>query len=188
MWNDETGTLYYQVGIGEGNAATAGDHDIWRLPQADDGFGGEDPLYRYIRDRPVFRAAPAGSPVSPNLAGRDAAAFALCFEVFHASDPMLADRCLKAGEHIFALADTTPQRPPAHGDPLRLLSREANGATTSSSARRELALALRGRRLRCRPDSRTPNPPSTSAQAAEMGEGIRRSTRSATRKRSTSTT
>ncbi len=65
MWDDETGTLYYQVGIGEGNAATAGDHDIWRLPQADDGFGGEDPLYRYIRHRPVFRAGPAGASREP---------------------------------------------------------------------------------------------------------------------------
>src|SRR5262249_44118200 len=56
MFDTETGTLYYQVGIGEGNRDTTGDHDIWRLPQADDGFGGEDPLYRYIRHRPVFRA------------------------------------------------------------------------------------------------------------------------------------
>src|SRR5262249_18713099 len=48
MWDDTTKTLYYQVGIGEGNAKTIGDHDIWRLPQADDAFGGSDPLYRYI--------------------------------------------------------------------------------------------------------------------------------------------
>ena len=108
MWNDSTGTLYYQVGIGEGNRKTVGDHDIWRLPQADDEFGGEDPLYRFIRHRPVFRAGPPGSPVSPNLAGRDAAAFGLCFQVFHASDPALGERCLHAGEHIFELADTDP--------------------------------------------------------------------------------
>ena len=69
-------TLYYQVGIGSGNAKTIGDHDIWRLPQADDGYGGTDPLYRYIRNRPVFRAGPPGAPISPNLAGRDAAALA----------------------------------------------------------------------------------------------------------------
>ena len=36
MWDDPTRTFYYQVGIGTGNAKTAGDHDIWRLPQADD--------------------------------------------------------------------------------------------------------------------------------------------------------
>src|SRR5439155_9327830 len=76
MWDDPTRTLYYQVGIGTGNAHTRGDHDIWRLPQDDATYGGTDPLYRYIRHRPVFRAGPPGSPVSPNLAGRDAAAFA----------------------------------------------------------------------------------------------------------------
>ena len=106
MFDNETGTLYYQVGIGEGNKQTAGDHDIWRLPQADDTFGGEQSLYRYIRHRPVFRAGAPGAPVSPNLAGRDAAAFGLCFQVFHASEPAFADRCLEAGEHIFALAET----------------------------------------------------------------------------------
>jgi len=108
MWNDDTRTLYYQVGIGEGNANTVGDHDIWRLPQEDDTFGGEDPRYRFIRHRPVFRAGPPGSPVSPNLAGRDAAAFALCFQVFDTSRPELASRCLLAAEHIFELANTNP--------------------------------------------------------------------------------
>src|SRR5205807_4117629 len=29
MWDDPTKTLYYQVGIGTGNAKTVGDHDIW---------------------------------------------------------------------------------------------------------------------------------------------------------------
>ncbi len=108
MWNDSTRTLYYQVGIGEGNASTLGDHDLWRLPQADDTYGGQDASSRYIRHRPVFRAAPAGSPISPNLAGRDAAAFALCDQVFRSSDPQLAARCLSAGEHVFELADTEP--------------------------------------------------------------------------------
>jgi endoglucanase len=46
--------------------------------------------------------------VSPNLAGRDAAAFALCFQLFSATDPGLAERCLKAAEHIYELADTKP--------------------------------------------------------------------------------
>ena len=35
MWDDTTQTLYYQVGIGTGNSKIIGDHDIWRLPQAD---------------------------------------------------------------------------------------------------------------------------------------------------------
>lgn len=106
MWDDQTRTLYYQVGIGNGNSRTVSDHDIWRLPQADDTYGGADPRFRYIRHRPAFRAAPPGAPVSPNLAGRDAAAFALCFQVFHASRPELAGRCLLAAEHIFDLANT----------------------------------------------------------------------------------
>ncbi len=109
MWDDATSTLYYQVGIGSGNSKIVADHDIWRLPQADDNYGGSDPKYRYIRNRPVFRAAPPGSRVSPNLAGRDAAAFALCFQVFHQSDPAFAARCLAEGRHIFALADTHPK-------------------------------------------------------------------------------
>jgi endoglucanase len=108
MWDDPTKTFYYQVGIGEGNAKTVGDHDLWRLPQADDTYGGTDPLYRYIRNRPVFRLAPPGSLISPNLAGRDAAVFAMCFQVFKASDPTFANRCLLAAEHIFDLADTNP--------------------------------------------------------------------------------
>jgi endoglucanase len=109
MWNDSTRTLYYQVGIGEGNATTTGDHDIWRLPQEDDTYGGEDPADRFIRHRPVFRAGPPGSPVSPNLAGRDAAAFAECFQVFHETRPELADRCLTSAEHIYELANTDPK-------------------------------------------------------------------------------
>jgi endoglucanase len=108
MWDDPSRTLYYQVGIGTGNAKTAGDHDIWRLPQADDTYGGTDPLYRYIRNRPIFRAGAPGSLISPNLAGRDAAAFGLCFQLFKTTDPAFANRCLLAGEHIFDLADTAP--------------------------------------------------------------------------------
>jgi len=109
MWDERTGTLYYQVGIGAGNATTASDHDIWRVPQADDAYGGTDARYRYIRHRPVFRAGPPGSPVSPNLAGRDAAAFGLCAQDFRTSAPGLAARCLRAGEHIFELANTHPR-------------------------------------------------------------------------------
>lgn len=109
MWNDPARTLYYQVGIGEGNSKTLGDHDLWRLPQADDEWGGQDPAARYIRNRPVFRAGPPGSRISPNLAGRLAAAFALCFQVLRSSEPALAARCLTAGEHVYELADTNPQ-------------------------------------------------------------------------------
>jgi endoglucanase len=110
MWDDPTRTFYYQVGIGTGNAKTVGDHDLWRLPQADDSFGGTDPAYRYIRNRPVFRAAAPRSPISPNLAGRDAAVFGLCYQLFKTSDPAFADRCIHAGVHIFDLADTNPKQ------------------------------------------------------------------------------
>jgi endoglucanase len=70
MWDDSTQTFYYQVGIGNGNAQTVSDHDIWRLPQADDTFGGCTSQYRYICHRPVFikTAGGAGVHISPNLA------------------------------------------------------------------------------------------------------------------------
>ncbi len=109
MWDDRTRTLYYQVGIGNGNDAIVSDHDIWRLPQDDDTYGGHDPAFRYIRHRPVFRAGPAGSPVSPNLAGRDAAALALCYQVYRTTDRRLARNCLVSAEHLFDLADTAPK-------------------------------------------------------------------------------
>ena len=48
-------TLYYQVGIGNGNAKTRGDHDIWRLPQADD-------TLRRERPRVPLHPEPAGVP------------------------------------------------------------------------------------------------------------------------------
>ncbi|HXP18366.1 MAG TPA: glycoside hydrolase family 9 protein [Streptosporangiaceae bacterium] len=109
MWNEQTRTLYYQVGTGEANSYYFGDHDIWRLPQADDHYGGTNPRYRYIRHPPVFRSGKPGSLLSPNLAGRLAADFALCFRVFVASAPRYADRCLRSAETVYALADTHPR-------------------------------------------------------------------------------
>lgn len=111
MWNDNTQTLYYQVGIGtdfEDNENLLSDHDLWRLPQADDTSGGTDPNLQYIRQRPVFVAGAAGAKISPNLAGRLAASFAGCYQVLHKSHPSYADKCLVAAEHIFDLADTAP--------------------------------------------------------------------------------
>ena len=109
MWDDRTRTLYYQVGSGDGNDDILGDHDSWRLPQDDDTIGGTDPAYRYVRHRPVFRAGPPGGHISPNLAGRLSAAFAECSQVFRATDPAYADRCLLAAEHVYALAETKPR-------------------------------------------------------------------------------
>ena len=110
MWNDSTQTLYYQVGIGTDFKSYdyLSDHDIWRLPQVDDTYEGSDPVYQYIRNRPVFVAGAAASPISPNLAGRLAADFAECFQVFQATNQTLANQCIFAAEHVFDLANTSP--------------------------------------------------------------------------------
>jgi endoglucanase len=82
MWHGRTKTMLLQVGIGEGttNGKWIGDHDIWRLPQVDDSDSAPADTYA-ASHRPVFRAGPPGSPISPNLAGRVAAAFALAAQV-----------------------------------------------------------------------------------------------------------
>jgi len=110
MWDDSTRTLYYQVAVASGGSRYAGDHDIWRLPQADDTYQGCPATYRYICNRPVFinTAGGAGATISPNLAGRLAASFAVCFEVFKTPNPHYANQCLLSAEHIFDLANTAP--------------------------------------------------------------------------------
>jgi hypothetical protein len=110
MWNDTTKTLYLQVGIGEGNNNIVGDHDIWRLPQVDDTYGGTNPEDRYIRNRPVFRAGAPGSLISPNIAGRLAADFALCYQLDRLTEPAVADTCLTDAEDVYARANTHPGR------------------------------------------------------------------------------
>jgi len=109
MWDEGSRTLYYQVGIGDGNGGSIlGDHDSWRLPQSDDQLNTQpgDPAY-YVQHRPVLWAGPAGAPISPNLAGRLAADFALCYQVFAASDPAYAARCLASAETVYGLAKTS---------------------------------------------------------------------------------
>ena len=143
MWDDQTKTLYYQVDntqdwdyYGEGDPSSAGgycggsydspfclitEYDIWTLPQAADHFdqAGDphacDPLTTvYICNRPVYLAAPAGSPISPNLAGRLTADFALCYQLNRTAHLELAKQCLQNAEDIFALADTSyPDPAPA---------------------------------------------------------------------------
>ncbi|MFH8462894.1 hypothetical protein [Streptomyces sp. NPDC017991] len=78
MWDGDSETLYVQVGIGAGNDAVRTDHDVWRLPEADDRLDVSpgDPDYT-IKHRPVFRAAEPGEGVGASPAGRVAAAFAL---------------------------------------------------------------------------------------------------------------
>jgi endoglucanase len=110
MWDDNSKTLYYQVGIASGGHAYVGDHDIWRLPQADDTYQNCVAPYEFICNRPVLlnTAGGAAASISPNLAGRLAADFAECYQVFKTSNPTYADQCLLSAEHIFDLANTTP--------------------------------------------------------------------------------
>ncbi len=109
MWADGTKTLYYQVGVGSGGRAYAGDHDIWRLPQADDNYSNCNSPYQYVCHRPVFvNPGGAGAQISPNIAGRLAADFALCYKVFAVSNSAYANQCLLSAEHIFDLANTAP--------------------------------------------------------------------------------
>ena len=107
MWDDETRTLFYQVGLGDGGVGLVGDHDLWRLPQADDKLAVKpgDAAY-YVKFRPALRAGKPGSPVSPNLAGRLASSFALCAMVGREADRA---RCAAAAEHVYALADRKPK-------------------------------------------------------------------------------
>ncbi|GAA3313588.1 hypothetical protein GCM10020219_025980 [Nonomuraea dietziae] len=106
MWDGKSRTLYIQVGVGAGNAegTFVGDHDIWRLPESDDSS-----KEKYIRNRPVFRAAPPGEPISPNLAGRTAAAFALAAQV--EPDRRKARAWLDQAAEIYAMAKTTDVGP-----------------------------------------------------------------------------
>jgi endoglucanase len=116
MWDDSTKTLYYQVGNSQSWVnfrSLLSDYDIWRLPQADDDWRNCDSAAQFICHRPVFIAGPAGSPISPNLAGRLAADFAGCYQLNRKSDVSLANRCLKNAEDIFALADTSYADPAA---------------------------------------------------------------------------
>src|SRR3954462_15346223 len=117
MWDDTNKILYYQVGIGNGNGKTISDHDIWRLPQVDDTYNGCSSVYRYICNRPVFvnpaavsssGQITAGARISPNLAGRLAADFALCYHIYQTSNTAYANQCLSSAEHIFDLANTAP--------------------------------------------------------------------------------
>ncbi|MFC0625669.1 glycoside hydrolase family 9 protein [Kribbella deserti] len=105
MWDEKTRTVYMQVGIGSGNAEEtfAGDHDVWRLPEEDD--ADNDPYHRHLKNRPVFRAAAPGEKVSPNIAGRMAAAFAIAAQV--EPNRTKARGYLTTAAQIYAQAKTT---------------------------------------------------------------------------------
>ncbi|TDT29142.1 cellulase-like Ig domain-containing protein [Streptomyces sp. BK208] len=109
MWDGKTGTLHAQVGLGSGGKEARGDHDVWRLPEEDDRLtvrpGDPDYLLKY---RPVFRANEPGEPISPNLAGRVSAAFALAAQTEAADDPAQARAWLDKAAAVYARADTEP--------------------------------------------------------------------------------
>ncbi len=106
-WDPARGTLYIQVGIGSGNTdgTFSGDHDLWRLPEADDALA--DKADRYLSHRPAFRAGDPGTAIPPNLAGRMAAALALAAQVDATGDTIRARQELETAAEIFAKAKTT---------------------------------------------------------------------------------
>ncbi|QUQ68697.1 glycoside hydrolase family 9 protein [Kutzneria sp. CA-103260] len=109
MWDAKNGVLYAQVGIGIGSTKDnfVGDHEVWRLPEADDALNVKpgDKDY-YIKYRPVFAANKPGDKISPNLAGRMAAAFALAAQNLAATDQAKAMQYLATASSIYALANT----------------------------------------------------------------------------------
>jgi hypothetical protein len=102
------GAVRYQVGLGDGNARIAGAHDTnWSPPERDDARGERPGNFGYyLQFRPALVAARPGARLSPNLAGRTAAALALAAQVFHSSDGAYSARCLRVAEQLFARAST----------------------------------------------------------------------------------
>jgi hypothetical protein len=105
--------MYVQVGIGNGNASNTieGDYNFWFLPQREDHLGAKpgDHDY-YVEYRPVFEAAPPGKPISPDLAGRFAADFALGAQLDARTDPPRAAYLLAEAREVYGLAQTSDVR------------------------------------------------------------------------------
>ena len=115
------------------------EYDIWTQPQAADDFSlpelfpastnsnDNQPCDQYstyfICNRPVFLAGESGSKISPNLAGRMAAAFAEYYQLYRNSNSFCKlasclnpNQALLYAEDIFALANTTDFADPAAGE------------------------------------------------------------------------
>jgi endoglucanase len=114
LWNPVLKVLYAQVGIGNGNASNTiqGDYNFWFLPQQEDRLdvkpgGHPGPTAYYVKYRPVFEAAPPGKPVSPDLAGRFAADFALGAQLDASTHPGQAEHMLSLARGVYAMAKTT---------------------------------------------------------------------------------
>jgi endoglucanase len=110
LWNPHQKVLYLQVGIGNGNASNTiqGDYNFWFLPQQEDLLdvakgGNPGPSAYYVKYRPVFEAAAPGQKVSPDLAGRYAADFALGAQLSHGST---ARHLLSLARSVYADAKT----------------------------------------------------------------------------------
>jgi len=113
LWRPAKKVLYIQVGIGNGNASNTiqGDYNFWFLPQAEDRMDVRPghrpgPTARFVKYRPVFAAAAPGKSISPDLAGRFAADFALGAQLSAASDPSRARYLLGLARSVYAMAKT----------------------------------------------------------------------------------
>jgi endoglucanase len=115
LWNPAKKVMYVQVGIGNGNAKINGDYDFWFLPQAEDKLGAKpgDKDY-YVEYRPVFTAAAPGKKVSPELAGRYAADYALGAQLagsgFGFGSGPSGRSLLALARSVYAMAQTTGVR------------------------------------------------------------------------------
>jgi endoglucanase len=108
MWSRSTKTLYLQVGIGSGNETTFyGDHDLWRLPQADDSDTNAMDYFAAAH-RPVFEAAAPGARIDPDIVGRVAAAFGFAAQADGRATPSLAATELADATSLYQMANTHP--------------------------------------------------------------------------------
>ena len=120
LWNPVLKVLNAQVGIGNGSAPVAkyplgqiqGDYNFWFGPQQEDHLnvkpgGNPGPTAYFVKYRPVFEAAPPGKPVSPDLAGRFAADFALGAQLDASTNPARAQHMLGLARSVYAMAKTT---------------------------------------------------------------------------------
>jgi len=150
MWDQRTGTLYLQVGIGSGNEAGtfAGDHDLWRLPEADDADA--EVVDRYAAShRPVFEAAAPGAPISPNLVGRVSAAFAMAAQADAARYPRRARAEFRAATSLYAHADLSSPPDPLVTALPNAFYPESTWHDDMELGATEIALAAQRLRLRC---------------------------------------
>ncbi|HLK01438.1 MAG TPA: glycoside hydrolase family 9 protein [Streptosporangiaceae bacterium] len=121
LWNPAKKLMFIQVGIGNGNAASKnypsgkiqGDYNFWFLPQAEDRMDvrpghNPGPTAYFVKYRPVFPAAPAGQKVSPDLAGRFAADFALGAQIAQGTGQAgFAQQLLSRARSVYADARTS---------------------------------------------------------------------------------